>query len=510
MAIKPDDNEKKDSRSELLLNDLLVLENYISDLWSFSPLPICFVSPIQVILEANPAFEEISGYTMEEIIGESTNMFFIDADLQKLAEQTSKKGFVRGEKIILTTKTDEKILVQAFTKERVGEKGESRGYFLGLFDLSEIKQTETELKKTQTALLNILEDTENEREKAEEEKRKTEAIIFNFTDGLLVFDKKNKLTSINLQAEKFLNVKRKKLIGKSISELSKISETAILTKKIKPGLKIFRQELEIDKELILEVSTVLLETETQKSGFLIVLHDVTREKRIERLKTEFVSISAHQLRTPLSAIKWTLKMLLERDLGDINSEQEEFLQRTYSSNERMISLVNSLLDVSRIEEGRFVYKPVLSNLLDVAALCVKNNKDNAKRRKINLRLVSPKKKLPDVLIDKEKMGLAIQNLIDNALKYTLAGGSVVVSLKKIDNQIQFKIKDTGIGILKSQHERVFQKFFRSEKAIRLETEGSGLGLFIAKNVVEAHKGKIRFESSVSKGTTFWFTLPIKN
>jgi len=501
--------ERENRKSLTLLRDLDALEDYAHDLFVFSPLSICFISPSGIFLETNPAFENLSNYSSNEIVGKSIETFFEKEKIGLLLEKLLTQDIAKSVEIKIFPKDKKSALAQIFVSVRRNEQGSKIGFFFGIFDLSEIKQTEKELKRTQTALLNILEDTEREREKAEEEKRKTQAIIVNFTDGLLVFDNQNRLTSMNLQAEKLLNVKSKKLIGKSIIELSKIPKTEMLVKQLKGDVKIFRQEFKINKELTLEFSTVLLETEEQNTGFLIVLHDVTREKIIERLKTEFVSISAHQLRTPLSAIKWTLKMLLDGDLGGITTEQEEFLQRTYRSNERMIKLVNSLLDVSRIEEGRFMYKPVLHDFTSMVETFVGNYKDEAKRRKINLKFIKPKKKLPKVLIDREKIGLALQNLLDNALKYTLGGGNVTVSLKKVGQEIEFKIKDTGIGIPKFQHERVFKKFFRSEGAIRLETEGSGLGLFIVKNVVEAHGGKIRFESNVNEGSTFWFTLPIK-
>jgi len=501
--------EQENRKSLTLLRDLDSLEDYAHDLFVFSPLPICFISPLGIFLEANPAFENLSNSSSDEIIGKNVDTFFEKEKIRLMLGKLSQQDTAKSGDIEIFPKDKKPVLVKVFASVRKDPQDVIIGFFFGIFDLSGTKQTEEELKRTQTALLNILEDTEREREKAEEEKRKTQAIILNFTDGLLIFDKQNRLTSMNLQAEKLLSIKSEKLIGKSTLELLKIPQTRMLVKHLKGDVKIFRKELKINKELTLELSTVLLETEEQSTGFLIVLHDVTREKIIERLKTEFVSISAHQLRTPLSAIKWTLTMLLDGDLGNITIEQEEFLQRTYRSNERMIKLVNSLLDVSRIEEGRFIYKPVLYDFTNMVETFIGNYKDEAKRREINLKFIKPKQKLPKVLIDREKIGLALQNLLDNALKYTLGGGNVTVSLKKVGQEIEFKIKDTGIGIPKFQHERVFKKFFRSEGAIRLETEGSGLGLFIVKNVVEAHGGKIRFESNVNEGSTFWFTLPIK-
>jgi signal transduction histidine kinase len=131
------------------------------------------------------------------------------------------------------------------------------------------------------------------------------------------------------------------------------------------------------------------------------------------------------------------------------------------------------------------------------------------RKKIKFEFKKPEKKLPEVKIDVEKIKLAIQNFLENAIRYTKPGGEVIISLKYLEGKIEFSIKDTGVGISKDQQARVFTKFFRGANVIRMETEGSGLGLFIAKNIIEAHGGRIWFESEEGKGATFYFTLPVK-
>ena len=242
-------------------------------------------------------------------------------------------------------------------------------------------------------------------------------------------------------------------------------------------------------------------TEKEKLGKLVILHDITREKIVEKMKTEFVSLAAHQLRTPLSAIKWTLRILLDGDLGD-------FLEKTYQSNERMISLINDLLDVTRIEEGRYLSKLTLVNIEEVINLVVNSYKDEIKRRKIKFEFKKPEEKMPQIMVDVEKMGLVVQNLLDNAVHYTRPGGEVIISLNRGAKDIEFSIKDTGTGIPEEQQERIFTKFFRGTNAIKMEAEGSGLGLFIAKNIIDAHNGKIWFESKQGEGTTFYFNIPI--
>jgi PAS domain S-box-containing protein len=364
-----------------------------------------------------------------------------------------------------------------------------------------------ELEKARIALLNILEDVEEARGRAEEERDKTLTIIQNFADGLLVFDKVGKVSLINPQAESFFRIKKEEIVGKSFSELVQFSDFKPIIEAVGGELKrVFRKEAQIRGDLILEVTTIPMMKGEEMVGTLMILHDVTREKEIERMKTEFVSISAHQLRTPLSAIKWTLKMFLDGDLGELTKEQREFLEKTYQSNERMINLINDLLNVTRIEEGRFLYKPVLADIVPICQSVIDSYKDEIEKRNLKFKFKKPKE-LPKVRVDIEKISLAIQNLLENAIRYNKFGGEIEMVLKKKEKEIEFSIKDTGIGIPKDQQNRVFTKFFRGSNAMKMETEGSGLGLFITKNIIEAHGGRIWFESEEGKGTTFYFTLP---
>jgi len=344
----------------------------------------------------------------------------------------------------------------------------------------------------------------------EEEKNKTLAIITNFSDGLLVFDKENNLLLINPKAEISFEIKAKEIIGKSISELTKIptlkSLIDLLGEEIK---KIFRKEFQLKENLILELTTTPLMREKKKIGTLVILHDVTREKIIERLKTEFVSLSAHQLRTPLSAIKWTLRMLLDGDVGEITKEQKDLLEKTYRSNERMINLINDLLNVARIEEGRYVYRPIFADIEKIIQSVIDSFKTEIEIKNIKFKFNKPIEKLPEILMDVEKMKLVIENLLDNAIRYTLSGGEVTVSITRGIKEAEFKVQDSGVGIPEDQQKRIFSKFFRGANIMRMETEGTGLGLFITKNIIEAHGGKIWFESKEGKGTTFYFTLPIR-
>jgi len=504
MVIKKQENDK----ISVLLNDLNSLQSYINDIFIFSPLPICFISPIGVILEANPAFIKISGFSFNEIIGKSIEDFFDKREIKQAINDTIEKGFVEGKEVWFSPKEKSEMPIQIFTRVRIDEKREKIGYFLSVVDLTEIKKTQRDARR---ALMNILEDVKEEKNKAEEEKNKTLAIINNFADGILALDKNDKILLVNPKAESFFEVNAKDLIGKTIPEFSKESPLLplleIFSKKSK---EFFREEINIREELILEISLVSIIREEEKIGSLIILHDVSREKLIEKMKSEFVSLTAHQLRTPLSAMKWSMIMILDGELGKINKEQRDFLQNNYDSNEKMIHLINDLLNVTRIEEGRFLYQLVSADIGQIIEEVIKSHKELAKKRKIKFEFKKPAQKVPKFMMDVDKMKMALENLIDNAVRYNIKGRYVKVSLEKNKDKVEISIKDNGVGIPEKQHPRIFTKFFRAANVIKIDTEGSGLGLYIAKNIIEAHKGKIWFESDVNKGTTFYFQIPIKN
>ena len=525
----PEKRLSLESEYQKTREDLESLERYIEEFSEFLPLPVFIVNPADVIIGINQAFQDLTRYNEMEIVGKETSFLFLEKRKVKDLEEeilNKKKRITR--EMTLLTKDRKKIPVNLSVQSRKDEEGNLIGYFFALFDISVLKKFQEELEKRVSektkelegktkeleasgrALLNILEDIKEALARAEEEKNKTLAVITNFADGILVFDKENTLSLINPQAEDFFKVKRKEIIGKSITELGTFptikSVVTLAGKEIKG---IFRKEVQIKENLVLEVSTISIMREEEELGALIILHDITREKMIERMKTEFVSLSAHQLRTPLSAIKWTLRMLLDGDLGVITDEQRDFIEKTYKSNERMISLINDLLDVTRIDEGRYLYKPILTDLEPICQFVINSCQEEAERKKLKLKFKKPEEKLPKAIVDVEKIKLAIQNLLENAIRYTKSGGEILVSLRHLKKEIEFSVRDTGIGIPKNQQARVFTKFFRAANVIRMETEGSGLGLFITKNIIEAHGGKIWFESEEGKGTTFYFTLPVK-
>lgn len=233
-----------------------------------------------------------------------------------------------------------------------------------------------------------------------------------------------------------------------------------------------------------------------------------KERQADRLKTEFLSLASHQLRTPLVEVKWALQVLLDGDGGSLSATQKELLGKTYDSNESMLSLITDLLDVTKIEEGKYLSKLSLAQLEEIGASVLELYQEEAERQGIELQLQLPGSHLPQVLVDEDKIKLAIQNIIGNAIQYTRAGGRVTISFFSDTKEVGIAVQDTGIGIPQKEQKRIFEQFFRATNVKKLGKKGTGLGLYLAKNIVEAHGGRIWFVSKERKGSDFRIALPL--
>ena len=366
-----------------------------------------------------------------------------------------------------------------------------------------------DLEKAKISLTESLANSEENRIKAETERDKTATIISNFSDGLILLDDKDRIFSINYEAERILKLDPSRLLKKPYQSLSDFPKAEPVAAALSEGLgDISKKQVELAKDFIVELSVIPLNLDLKDIGHLIVLHDVSREKIVENMKTEFVSLAAHQLRTPLSIIKWSMSMLKGGDFGKLNKKQGKIITSAFRNNERLISLVNDLLNVTRIEEGRYLYKIAMTDMEEIVNSVIDSYKEEIKRRKIKIELKAPAV-LPRTMLDAEKIKLVVQNLIDNTIKYSPEGSKIIITLKSAASNIEFAIQDFGIGIPQDQQGKIFTKFFRGDNAEKVNTVGSGLGLFLAQNIIEAHEGKIWFESEENKGTTFHFTLPVK-
>ncbi|MCX6759902.1 MAG: HAMP domain-containing sensor histidine kinase, partial [Candidatus Nealsonbacteria bacterium] len=259
----------------------------------------------------------------------------------------------------------------------------------------------------------------------------------------------------------------------------------------------------------LEVLSSPLMAEGRKMGTMVVLRNITEKESIERVKSDFITIAAHKLRTPSSAIKWLSQGLIDGDSGELSKEQKEAMEKISFANQRIIDLVNNLLNSVEMEGGKYLSRPALFDIEEIILSVANDLREAAEKNNISIKMEKTEDKLPKIMIDKEKIKIAISDLLDNALKYNNSGGKVNIYLTKKDEDIIVAIKDTGIGMPKKEQDQIFLKFFRGEKAPKIDTEGKGLGLFIAKNIIEENGGSVWFESEEGKGSTFFFSLPVK-
>jgi signal transduction histidine kinase len=385
--------------------------------------------------------------------------------------------------------------------------------------------------------------SESEREKAIVEKNKTSAIISNFVDPVLVFNNEWRLALFNDSARKILGLTEQDL-NKHIPINSEYFPLSDLKKFIKADFVSNIIEKDQYGLPIVEEATINFNPSTGKSskklsafnsagpgignnriykvltakitdsqdrwlGYMKIFYDITREKLVDQLKSEFISIAAHQLRTPLSSIKWVIKMVLDGDAGSITEEQKELLNKGYISNERVIGLVNDLLNVSRIEDGQFGFEYQKINLGVIMEPIIKNIEETAERSKIHFSKTLPPV-WPTINADKEKIVLAFQSILDNAVKYTPEYGKMELNIAISEKSVIIKVHDSGVGIPAEDQARLFSKFFRGSNVVRMQTEGSGLGLFITKNIINTHQGEIILKSEEGKGTEVEVVLPIVN
>ena len=356
------------------------------------------------------------------------------------------------------------------------------------------------------------------------EKRRTESVIENLETGIIEYNPDFLITLVNPKAEQILGIKKEDVLGSVIhpSIIHKNPALTALAQVLYPILaenvrKIRLQkgtpdiiEMKITKpaEIELQISTIPIHDERHGVvRYLKVLRDVSREQAIAKSKSEFISVAAHQLRTPLSAIKWVMKILLDEDAGPVTPEQKDLLTKGYESNERMIELVTDMLDVARIEEGKFGFVFHHANLEELIQKAMDAFAIKAKEKNITF-IFEKSETTYSLKIDAARIELVLQNFIDNALKYTPSGGTITISIAATGRYVSISIKDTGIGVPKEQAVRLFTKFFRGANAVKRQTEGSGLGLFLVKNIVARHGGNVSVETEEGKGSTFSFTLPL--
>ena len=241
---------------------------------------------------------------------------------------------------------------------------------------------------------------------------------------------------------------------------------------------------------------------------VIITRSFERLAEANRMKSEFVNVVSHQLRSPISNLKWVTDLLLSGRLSSVSEKQLEYFKILKENSDRMAELVSDLLIVSKIEQQKLPLRKEKISIKDLVERTIKETEIFAKASNVRIEFNS-EKTLPKILADSDQLKLVIDNFLDNAIRYSRSKGKIQINLKNKSNNIYFEIKDSGVGIPKKDQKYIFQKFFRSENVMRYQTEGSGLGLYIAKSIIGKSGGKIGFKSQEGIGSTFWFTLPVR-
>lgn len=383
------------------------------------------------------------------------------------------------------------------------------------------RQPEIELMRAVSHIISNFLERSSILERVLEERDKMNALISSIGEGVLAVDENNLITSFNYAASEISGYKETELLGKPyrdylkfVQAISGEEEDIFEDLRNVPLLrrfstkKLFLVSKKGEKIPVVLIISPLKNEQGGENGFVVTLRDLSKEKELDRIKSEFVSVASHQLRTPLTGIKWFAEMLLENEAGRLNEEQKSFAQEIYQSNERMIKLVNDLLNISHIETGKkFVLKSEKFNFIPLIDEILKDSTRLIKDKNLKIKLNN----WPTVFWlwgDRIKIRQAVGNLIDNAFKYSHEGGLVEIGLESSDDkEAVFCVKDQGIGVPLRQQKDIFDKFFRADNAYE-KSPGSGLGLYIALELFEASGGRLWFNSVENKGSSFYFSLPL--
>lgn len=354
---------------------------------------------------------------------------------------------------------------------------------------------------------------------ANEQRAEAEALFTSIGDGAISTDEFGRITRVNPAAQELLGYDEDELIGtwfpkkivavtfedKPINLIDRPITKAFLTGKPVAEKTYYRKKN--GQKIALSVNASPILSNGKPLGAIEVFRDITFEQEVDRMKSEFISLASHQLRTPLSAIKTYTHMLFDGYMGELNSSQKKSLKTIISASNRMNELISTLLNITHIESGTIAVTPKLVQIDKIADEVTRELALMADGKSISLS-ASIKGQgstaiKTDALIVKEIM----TNLVSNAIKYTPDFGSVSMIIRPRQTSISVEVSDSGWGIPKYSQDQVFSKFFRAQNIVKRETTGTGLGLYLVKGLLEALGGQIRFVSEEEKGTSFFFSLP---
>ncbi|MBN1542187.1 HAMP domain-containing protein [candidate division KSB1 bacterium] len=345
------------------------------------------------------------------------------------------------------------------------------------------------------------------------ERNKTQTILRNIADGVIVTDPRSRILLLNTYAERWFNISEKEISEHPLSELIRepkllqlIAEATSRRKSLLPSVEITTKAKDEWKPRILQARAARVQQENgELIGIVTVLRDVTQQKEIDRMKTELVSMVAHELRSPLTSISGFSELLLDEDISRENSV--EYASIILKEASRLSELINKFLDISRIESGRIQPKKVEHDITETIYMVVGNNSYIAVKKNIKVEVQAPPE-LSKVYADVGMMEQVFLNLFSNAVKYSPDNTRIDILIQELPEAVVVRVRDQGYGIPPEALEKIFDKFYRvSDNEKVREIQGTGLGLNLVKQIVEMHNGRIEVESEMNRGSVFSVFLP---
>lgn len=360
------------------------------------------------------------------------------------------------------------------------------------------------------------------------EKNKLAIILSGISDAVIALDLHRNIVLFNKAAETLINLKEQEVVGKPIQQIirlylnnveislddfcpeNKIGFEGVVYSKPTVKLVSFKpNQAEEEKEIFVNlISGQIREGRRVNLGCILTLHDISAEKQLEKMKLDFVSMAAHELRTPLTAIKGYLSVFIKENTAKFTLEQNMFMTRINIATSQLTGLIENLLNVSKIERGVFDVNVEPINWIELAKTVFDQFGERAKEKHIEYIFLPPSQNLPKVKADKLRIAEVIANLLSNAISYTQEKGKITLWIETQKSQVITHITDNGEGIPKQAMPKLFSKFFRVSGNLEQGSKGTGLGLYIAKSIVQMHHGQIWVESELGRGTTFSFSLPL--
>lgn len=501
------------------------------------------------IIFVNNKFVEISQYSQDELMGQNHRMLKSGYHPQSFYGdlwKTISMGKVWNGEIKNRAKDGSFYWVDTYISPVFNNDGEITAYAAVRFPITEKKEAEEkvaleakrfqqvaedvhkkneELEKIRKATLNILEDLDEEKKavenrvldrtkQLEQEKEKLMQVTQNMKGGAILLDEKRNVI--------FTNANIWDMLGATVEKINDTDALDLLFNKFKDtDIKKYFQRCihgetfhvpEIESgERVYEIFFHYLEdhvrAERKHFGYFILIFDITDVKLLERSKSELVAVASHQLRTPLTAMRGNVEMLIDESYGKLSSDQHELLDDIEISTIRLIGMVNDMLDITKLEAGNLEMTPEKLDIGKIIRSIVEDLKDYAHKHAFTITHDPVAESVPSVYGDRVRVRQIFQNLIDNAIKYSRHPGVLTISYHSRKGVVEIELKDNGIGIPKNEQSKLFGRFYRASNSAKSASSGSGLGLYIVKSIVEQLNGSIRFESVENVGTTFYITLP---